>query len=114
MKHRLFAASFALAASLLASSSSFAAGVSGVSGVIHFTGMIVEPPCSFALDTTDAAHTRVRPDCPRPANGQVAFVDAASLRTIKTTTFTQASRAIVLPDRAGNAHAPMIAIVTYQ
>ncbi|KVV42204.1 hypothetical protein WT27_11450 [Burkholderia territorii] len=111
MKHRLFAASFALAVSLLASSSSFAAGVSGV---IHFTGMIVEPPCSFALDTTDAAHTHVRPDCPRPANGQVAFVDAASLRTIKTTTFTQASRAIVLPDRAGNAHAPMIAIVTYQ
>ncbi|KWF82265.1 hypothetical protein WL93_23080 [Burkholderia diffusa] len=111
MKHRLFAASFALAASLLASSSSFAAGASGV---IHFTGMIVEPPCSFALDTADAAHTRVRPDCPRPANGQVAFVDAASLRTIKTTTFTQASRAIVLPDRAGDAHAPMIAIVTYQ
>ncbi|KVH48684.1 hypothetical protein WL88_08450 [Burkholderia diffusa] len=111
MKHRLFAASFALAASLLASSSSFAAGVSGV---IHFTGMIVEPPCSFALDTADAAHAHVRADCPRPANGQVAFVDAASLRTIKTTTFTQASRAIVLPDRAGDAHAPMIAIVTYQ
>ncbi|AOJ89607.1 MULTISPECIES: hypothetical protein [Burkholderia] len=111
MKHRLFAASFALAASLLASSSSFAAGASGV---IHFTGMIVEPPCSFALDTADAAHAHVRPDCPRPASGQVAFVDAASLRTIKTTTFTQASRAIVLPGRAGDTHAPMIAIVTYQ
>ncbi|HKT66138.1 type 1 fimbrial protein [Burkholderia sp. 22313] len=111
MKHRLFAASFALAASLLASSSSFAAGASGI---IHFTGMIVEPPCSFALDTADAAHAHVRPDCPRPANGQVAFVDAASLRTIKTTTFTQASRAIVLPDRPGNANAPMIAVVTYQ
>ncbi|HHL4079171.1 MULTISPECIES: hypothetical protein [unclassified Burkholderia] len=111
MKHRLFAASFALAASLLVSSSSFAAGASGI---IHFTGMIVEPPCSFALDTTDAAHAHVRPDCPRPASGQVAFVDAASLRPIKTTTFTQASRAIVLPDRPGNANAPMIAVVTYQ
>ena len=111
MKHRLFAASFALAASLLASSSSFAAGTGGI---IHFTGMIVEPPCSFALDTANAAHAQVRPDCPRPASGHVAFVDAASLRTIKTTTFTQASRAIVLPDRAGNAHAPMIAVVTYQ
>ncbi|RQR43373.1 MULTISPECIES: type 1 fimbrial protein [unclassified Burkholderia] len=111
MKHRLFAASFALAAALLASSSSFAAGASGI---IHFTGMIVEPPCSFALDTADIAHAHVRTDCPRPATGQVAFVDAASLRTIKTTTFTQASRAIVLPDRPGNAHAPMIAVVTYQ
>jgi len=111
MKHRLFAASFALAASLLASSSSFAAGTAGI---IHFTGMIVEPPCSFALDTADTAHAHVRPECPRPATGQVAFVDAASLRTIKTTTFTQASRAIVLPDRPGNAQAPMIAVVTYQ
>ncbi|WP_175795819.1 type 1 fimbrial protein [Burkholderia anthina] len=111
MKHRLFAASFALTAALLASSPSFAAGTSGI---IHFTGMIVEPPCSFALDTADAAHARVHPDCPRPASGQVAFVDAASLRTIKTTTFTQASRAIALPDRPGNDHAPMIAVVTYQ
>ncbi|MCA8091999.1 type 1 fimbrial protein [Burkholderia anthina] len=111
MKHRLSAASFALAAALLASSPSFAAGTSGI---IHFTGMIVEPPCSFALDTADAAHARVRPDCPRPASGQVAFVDAASLRTIKTTTFTQASRAIVLPDRPGNDRAPVIAVVTYQ
>ncbi|WP_175688326.1 type 1 fimbrial protein [Burkholderia anthina] len=111
MKHRLFAASFALAAALLASPASFAAGTSGI---IRFTGMIVEPPCSFALDTTDAAHARVRPDCPRPASGQVAFVDAASLHTIKTMTFTQASHAIVLPDRAGNDHAPMIAVVTYQ
>ncbi|KAB0638599.1 type 1 fimbrial protein [Burkholderia latens] len=111
MKHRLFAASVALAASLLASSSSFAAGASGV---IHFTGMIVEPPCSFAFDTADAASPRVRPDCPRPASGQVAFVDAASLRTLKTATFTQASRAIVLPDRPGNARTRMIAVVTYQ
>ncbi|WP_269504444.1 type 1 fimbrial protein [Burkholderia sp. IMCC1007] len=111
MKHRLFAASSALAAALLASSASFAAGASGI---IHFTGMIVEPPCSFALDTTDAAHARVHPDCPRPASGQVAFVDAASLQTIRTTTFTQASRAIVLPDRPGNDRAPVIAVVTYQ
>ncbi|AIO38607.1 type 1 fimbrial protein [Burkholderia sp. AU19243] len=111
MKHRSFAASFALAASLLASSSSFAADVSGI---IHFTGMIVEPPCSFTLDTADAAHLRVRPDCPRPASGQVAFVDAASLRTIKTTTFTQASPAIVLPDRPDNTGTRMIAVVTYR
>lgn len=62
MKHRVFA-SFALAASLLASSSSFAAGASGI---IYFSGMIVEPPCSFALDTANAARAHVRPDCPRP------------------------------------------------
>ncbi|WP_175733329.1 type 1 fimbrial protein [Burkholderia ambifaria] len=111
MKHRPSAASVALAVSLLASSSSFAAGTTGI---IHFSGMIVEPPCSFALDTSDAVHARVRPDCPRPAAGQIAFVDAASLRTIKTTNFTQASRAIVLPGRAGNAPARMIAVVTYQ
>ncbi|UVE68547.1 type 1 fimbrial protein [Burkholderia pyrrocinia] len=111
MKHRLFAASFALAGSLLASSSSFAAGASGT---IYFSGMIVEPPCSFALDAADAAHANVRPDCPRPATGQIAFVDAASQRSLKTTTFTQASRAIVLPNRPGNNRAPMIAVVTYQ
>lgn len=111
MKHRLFAASFALAASLLATSSSFAAGASGI---IHFSGMIVEPPCSFALDTADAAHANVRADCPRPATGQIAFVDAASMQAVKTTTFTQASRAIVLPNRPGNNLAPMIAVVTYQ
>ncbi|KFG95369.1 hypothetical protein GQ56_0120895 [Burkholderia paludis] len=111
MKHRPVAAAFILAASLLATSSSFAAGTSGI---IHFSGMIVEPPCSFALDTTDAASARVRPDCPRPATGQIAFVDAASQQAIKTTTFTQASRAIVLPDRPGNNHGPIIAVVTYQ
>lgn len=110
MKHRLFAASFALAASLLATSSSFAAGASGI---IHFSGMIVEPPCSFALDATGAAPAQVRPDCPRPAIGQIAFVDAASMQAVKTTTFTQASRAIVLPKRPGNNLAPMIAVVTY-
>ncbi|VWD38708.1 hypothetical protein BLA50215_05215 [Burkholderia lata] len=111
MKHRPIAASFVLAASLLAISSSFAAGASGI---IHFSGMIVEPPCSFALDTADLARGHVRPDCPRPASGQIAFVDAASQQAIKTTTFTQASRAIVLPNRPGNKQAPMIAVVTYQ
>ncbi|HIE4198283.1 MULTISPECIES: type 1 fimbrial protein [Burkholderia] len=110
MKHRVFA-SFALAASLLASSSSFAAGASGI---IYFSGMIVEPPCSFALDTANAARAHVRPDCPRPAAGQIAFIDAATQRSLKTALFTQASRAIVLPDRPGNDHAPMIAVVTYQ
>ncbi|MGS0891429.1 type 1 fimbrial protein [Burkholderia stagnalis] len=111
MKHRLTAASLALAASLLATSSSFAAGASGI---IHFSGMIVEPPCSFALDAAGAAPARVRPECPRPASGQIAFVDAASRQAVKTTTFTQTSRAIVLPDRPGNNHAPIIAVVTYQ
>ncbi|WP_431824998.1 type 1 fimbrial protein [Burkholderia sp. F1] len=111
MKPRLIAASLLLAAPLLASSPSFAGGMSGV---IHFSGMIVEPPCSFVLDTPDAAPARVRADCPRPATGQIAFVDAASSQAVKTTTFTQASRAIVLPNRPGNDHAPMIAVVTYQ
>ena len=111
MKHRPIAASFVLAASLLATSSSFAAGASGT---IYFSGMIVEPPCSFAVDTADVARGHVRPDCPRPAYGQIAFVDAASQQAIKTTTFTQASRAIVLPNRPGNSQAPMIAVVTYQ
>ena len=99
MKHRPIAASFVLAATLLATSSSFAAGASGV---ITFSGMIVEPPCSFAVDTADPARGHVRPDCPRPAYGQIAFVDAASQQAIKTTTFTQASRAIVLPNRPGH------------
>ncbi|MCA7999578.1 type 1 fimbrial protein [Burkholderia metallica] len=111
MKHCPVAASFVLAASLLAISPSFAAGASGT---IHFSGMIVEPPCTFALDTTDAAQARVRPDCPRPATGQIAFVDTASRQAVRTTTFTQASRAIVLPRRPGNNQAPMIAVVTYQ
>lgn len=111
MKHRPIAASFVLAATLLATSSSFAAGASGV---ITFSGMIVEPPCSFAVDTADPARGHVRPDCPRPAYGQIAFVDAASQQAIKTTTFTQASRAIVLPNRPGHNQAPMIAVVTYQ
>ncbi|MGZ2747316.1 type 1 fimbrial protein [Burkholderia stagnalis] len=111
MKHRVIATSFVLAASLLATSSSFAAGASGI---IRFTGMIVEPPCSFALDATAGAPASMRPDCPRPATGQIAFVDAASLHAIKTTTFTQASRAIVLPNRPGHDHAPLIAVVTYQ
>ncbi|VWC67559.1 hypothetical protein BLA39750_00285 [Burkholderia lata] len=111
MKHRPVAAAFVLAASLLATSSCFAAGASGT---ITFSGMIVEPPCSFAVDTADLARGQVRPDCPRPATGQIAFVDAASQQAIKTTTFTQASRAIVLPNRPGNNPTPMIAVVTYQ
>ncbi|KVE72274.1 hypothetical protein [Burkholderia vietnamiensis] len=111
MKHRRATASFALAAALLVSSSSFAAGSSGI---VRFTGMIVEPPCSFTVDGADAEHARMRPDCPRPATGQVAFVDAATLRTVATTSFSQGSRTIVVPERAGNAHAPLIAVVTYQ
>ncbi|MBR8450304.1 type 1 fimbrial protein [Burkholderia multivorans] len=108
MKHRVTAASFVLGASLLASSLSFAGATSGV---IHFSGMIVEPPCSFALDAP-AAH--VRPDCPRPTAGRIEFVDAETLQPVRTTTFTQASRAIVLPTRPGGERSPMIAIVTYQ
>jgi hypothetical protein len=111
MKPHPFAVSFALAASLLASSPSFA---DSSSGIVRFTGMIVEPPCSFALDAAGTTPARVRPDCPRPAAGQIAFVDAASSRTLKTATFTQASHPIALPSRAANERAPMIAIVTYQ
>ncbi|MGU7778749.1 type 1 fimbrial protein [Burkholderia sp. PU8-34] len=111
MKHRFLAASFMLAASLLASSSCFA---EGTSGIIRFTGMIVEPPCSFDIDAANAAHASVHPACPRPAAGQIAFVDAATQQAVKTTTFTQLSRAIDLPNRAGKLHSPMIAIVTYQ
>ncbi|MBN3787010.1 type 1 fimbrial protein [Burkholderia sp. Ac-20353] len=111
MKHRLSAASFLLAASLLVSPPSFA---DGVSGTIRFIGMIVEPPCSFAVDAANAARASVRPECPRPASGQIAFVDAATQQTVRTTTFTQLSHSIDLPNRANNAHSPMIAIVTYQ
>ncbi|PCE33025.1 hypothetical protein [Burkholderia ubonensis] len=111
MKPRLIAASLLLAAPLLASSPAFA---EGISGIIHFSGMIVEPPCSFAFDAAGAAPARVRPDCPRPATGEIAFVDTATMQAVKTTTFTQASRAIVLPNRPGHEQAPMIAVVTYQ
>ncbi|RQS68692.1 type 1 fimbrial protein [Burkholderia sp. Bp8963] len=111
MKHRLSASSFLLAASLLASPPSFA---DGGSGIIHFTGMIVEPPCSFAVDAANAARASVRPECPRPASGQIAFVDPATRLAVKTTTFTQLSHSIDLPNRTNNAHSPMIAIVTYQ
>ncbi|WP_232458399.1 hypothetical protein [Burkholderia ubonensis] len=51
----MIATSFFTAASLLATSSSVAAGSSGI---IHFTGMIVEPPCSLALDAPDATPAR--------------------------------------------------------
>ncbi|TCW77961.1 hypothetical protein C5O80_32810 [Burkholderia sp. SRS-46] len=111
MKHRLITASFALAVSLLASSPSFAGEASGI---IHFTGMIVEPPCSFDVDAGNAARASVRPDCPRPAAGRIAFVDAATQQAVKTTTFTQLSRSIDLPNRPDKSHAPMIAVVTYQ
>lgn len=54
-ERRLIATPFFTAASLLATSSSVAAGSSGI---IHFTGMIVERPCSLALDAPDAAPAR--------------------------------------------------------
>ncbi|KVT78874.1 hypothetical protein WT25_20285 [Burkholderia territorii] len=110
MKHRVFV-SFALSASLLVSSSSFA---DGPSGIIYFSGMIIETPCSFEVDAVSATQLHLHPNCPRPITGLIAFVDAASQRSLKTALFTHASRAIAFPDRTGNKHTAMIAVVTYQ
>lgn len=111
MKPRLIAASFGLALSLLAPPSSFAGEVSGI---IHFTGTIVEPPCSFDLDAARTAPARVRPSCPRPAAGSVEFIDATTQQPLKTTQFTQLSRSIDLPNRPNASRSPMIAVITYQ
>ncbi|WP_179402036.1 type 1 fimbrial protein [Burkholderia guangdongensis] len=105
MKHRSIAASLTLAACLLASPS-FAAGPSGI---IHFSGTIVEPPCEF-----DVGPANLQPACPRPASGNVAFVDAATQQPIRTVAFTQASASIDLPNRPPGRHAPMIAVITYK
>ncbi|CAN0625074.1 conserved exported protein of unknown function [Burkholderia multivorans] len=111
MKHRLIAASLALTASLLASSPSIAGGSSGT---IHFSGTIVEPDCPFELDSANNGPASLHPACPRPAAGNVEFVNASTRQAIKTVHFTQLSRSIDLPAQSRNNAAPIIAVITYE
>lgn len=65
-------------------------------GIVRFTGMIVEPPCSFSVAGGAGTHAQLQPACPRPAKGSVTFVDPQSGAALRTVTFHRA----VARDRA--------------
>jgi type 1 fimbria pilin len=84
------------------------------SGVIRFSGMIVEPPCTFSLSTPGSARPQLRSECPRPAAGNVAFIDHDSQKILRTVSFTQTSRPIGVPTNSGDGTRRIVAVVTYQ
>ncbi|CAJ8654676.1 Uncharacterised protein [Burkholderia pseudomallei] len=82
-------------------------------GIVRFTGMIVEPPCSFSVAGGAGTHAQLQLACPRPAKGSVTFVDPQSGAALRTVTFTELSRAIALPaGQTGDAR-PIVAVVSY-
>ncbi|AIP65127.2 type 1 fimbrial protein [Burkholderia thailandensis] len=103
-------ASSLLAASMFALSS---AAHAQQSGIIRFSGMIVEPPCSFSVTRDASAHAQLQPACPRPAKGAVTFVDPQSGAALRTVTFTELSRAIPLPAGQAGGARPVVAVVSY-
>ncbi|AOY93262.1 hypothetical protein BKK79_16730 [Cupriavidus sp. USMAA2-4] len=82
------------------------------SGVIRFSGMIVEPPCSFRF--SNDAGARLRPECPRPVAADLSLVDTSGRALQPTVRLAQAPGAIELPARQAGQGARWIAIVTYQ
>ncbi|KVD81951.1 hypothetical protein WS62_23635 [Burkholderia sp. ABCPW 14] len=103
-------ASSLLAVSMFALSS---AAHAQQTGIIRFTGMIVEPPCSFSVASDASARAQLQPACPRPAKGAVTFVDPQSGAALRTVRFTEQSRTIPLP--AGQPGDPqrIVAVVSY-
>lgn len=97
-----------LATAALVALSGAAAHAEG--GIIQFTGRIVEPPCSFQVDS---AATRVQPNCARPAFGQVGFVDLYSGRKLGSAKLTIASAPFAIPGQ-GSRRDPMIVTVDYR
>ncbi|WP_323121135.1 type 1 fimbrial protein [Burkholderia alba] len=110
MPRRPILAHAVLAASLL----TLCCAAGAQSGIIRFSGMIVEPPCSFSLDADQPGRPQLRSDCPRPATGDVSLVDPGSRTTLRTVRFTQLTKSIGLPAGKGGSPSAMIAIVTYQ
>ncbi|AOI39441.1 type 1 fimbrial protein [Burkholderia oklahomensis] len=82
-------------------------------GTIRFTGMIVEPPCSFSVAGDAGARAQLRPACPRPAKGAVTFVDPQSGAALRTVKFTEQSRTIPLPAAQPGDARRIVAVVSY-
>ena len=80
------------------------------SGVIRFSGMIVEPPCSFRF--SNDAGARLRPECPRPVAADLSPVDTSGRALQPTVRLAQALAPSNSP--RGRPGARWIAIVTYQ
>ncbi len=78
-------------------------------GGIRFSGMIVEPPCRFAVDHRQM---QVRPRCERPVAGRMRFVDVSTGRSLESVPFDKATRAIAAPAAPGAAK-EIVATVTY-
>ncbi|SDD01759.1 hypothetical protein SAMN05421548_11364 [Paraburkholderia lycopersici] len=103
--HRVLATSLLLMCS---------AGSVHASGVIHFRGMIVEPPCSLSAHG-EADQMQIRTTCPRPAAGKVALVDTSNHVPLRNFRLTSQSQPIDLTavDNTGN-RSGITAIVTYR
>ncbi|WDD92037.1 type 1 fimbrial protein [Burkholderia sp. FERM BP-3421] len=110
MLRRPTLASFAVAATLL----SLCGAALAQSGMIRFSGMIVEPPCNFSLAAAPADRLQLRSACPRPASGNVAFVDNDNQKVLRTVRFTEASQPIGVPANQHDRGQRLIAVVTYQ
>ncbi len=110
MQRRPILVSSAVAVTLL----SLSCAALAQSGMIRFSGMIVEPPCNFSLTAARADRLQLRSECPRPASGDVAFVDNDNQKILRTVRFTEASQPIGVPANSHDRGQRLIAVVTYQ
>ncbi|AOJ83613.1 MULTISPECIES: type 1 fimbrial protein [Burkholderia] len=110
MQRSSLIASSLLAVSMFALSS---AAHAQQTGIIRFSGMIVEPPCSFSITSGAGAQAQLQPACPRPAKGDVTFVDPQSGAALRTVKFTEQSRAIPLPAGRPGETSRIVAVVSY-
>jgi len=109
MSVRPLLARFTIAATLLGS----AGMVHAQSGILRFTGMIVEPPCSFQVSVDESGAARLRPSCPRPVAAGLDLVSLEGRATLQTARLTQSAAPIALPGAAPGQGTRLIAIVTY-
>ncbi|EIF30044.1 hypothetical protein BCh11DRAFT_05512 [Burkholderia sp. Ch1-1] len=100
---------------LLATSLLFVCSVGSAqaSGVIRFSGMIVEPPCSLSMSDNASSQARFNMTCPRPAAGSVAFMNTSSQTPLRTFRLTQQSQSVRLPAIDTTKSPRIIAVVTY-
>jgi type 1 fimbria pilin len=110
MPRRPILVSSAFAATLL----TLCCAAAAQSGMIRFTGMIVEPPCAFSLSAAQPDRPQLRPECPRPVSGNVAIVDLDSQKTLRTVRFSEASAPFALPAGSHETERHLIAVVTYE
>ncbi|MQR01550.1 type 1 fimbrial protein [Glaciimonas soli] len=91
---KLIARTIIATAFIATTSIAFAASAPG--GTIHFSGRIVESPCTFDTAATEQSANTINANCPRPAAFDISFNNAknAAGPALSNVTLTQGGKAL--------------------